>query len=186
MILSKKCIVCEKVFEKVKFMSVRDFENKKYCSRKCYYEYLKTNGSWIKGKTKETSKEIGKYAKGMVGNKRMQNYLKGGGKHPMKGLKQSEEWKTNISKGNKGKKHWNYQDGKTEPTQLLRKHREYQKWRIKVLERDNYVCQHCGSKTDYRMVVHHIKGFKEYPELGYEVSNGKTLCNSCHTKLHKN
>jgi len=185
--LTKECKLCKKVFERSKYTSYKEWGTKRFCSKKCWYSYrkeFKPYASPLKGRTKENCESIRMISEKMKGNQNMQNYLKGGGKHPMKGLKQSEEWGENISKANKGKKHWNWQEGKTDGTQLLRQHREYQQWRIKCLERDQYTCQHCGSTTDYQMAVHHIKGFKEYPELGYEPSNGITICNSCHMKLH--
>ncbi len=59
----------------------------------------------------------------------------------------------------------------------------YQQWRIIVLERDKYTCQHCET-TGGRLVVHHVKTFKIYPELRLEPDNGIVLCNDCHEKLH--
>ena len=49
-------------------------------------------------------------------------------------------------------------------------------------------CKECG-KTKEKIGVeninaHHIKDFMKYPELRYEIANGKTLCNSCHKKEH--
>ena len=35
-----------------------------------------------------------------------------------------------------------------------------------------------------KIVVHHKKDYKKYPELRCEDANGITLCNSCHQKLH--
>lgn len=34
--------------------------------------------------------------------------------------------------------------------------------------------------------VHHKKGWKDYPELRYDVDNCITLCRECHKLLHKN
>ena len=53
-------------------------------------------------------------------------------------------------------------------------------WRTSVFERDNYTCQECGSKQ--KLQAHHIKPYKAFPELRHELSNGKTLCKSCHEK----
>jgi len=58
--------------------------------------------------------------------------------------------------------------------------------------RDNKICQHCGLKQkdivkvgnqtkDY-LHVHHIKPWKDFPELRFDVTNGITLCWECHLK----
>jgi len=60
---------------------------------------------------------------------------------------------------------------------------EYQAWRIAVLERDEYTCQHCNQKGG-QLHCHHLKSFKTYPELRFEVSNGIVLCAKCHERLH--
>lgn len=62
--------------------------------------------------------------------------------------------------------------------------RKYYNWRIKVLERDHYKCQHCSSKNNLH--AHHIKRFVDYPELRFDINNGLTLCKSCHIEIHKN
>ena len=56
-------------------------------------------------------------------------------------------------------------------------------WRNAVLSRDKATCQHCGTKNG-TLVVHHIKPFETFPELRFEVSNGLTLCQPCHFKVH--
>lgn len=55
-------------------------------------------------------------------------------------------------------------------------------WRAAVLARDNYTCQNCNSKDN--LCAHHIKPKSKYIELCYEVSNGITLCGTCHEKEH--
>lgn len=62
-----------------------------------------------------------------------------------------------------------------------------QAWRKLVLARDNYICQLCfDEKVCKRINAHHIKSKEEFPELMYDVNNGQTLCNSCHTAIHGN
>lgn len=53
-------------------------------------------------------------------------------------------------------------------------------WRNKVLERDGHKCVWCGSTQD--LEADHIKPKSLYPKLRYDVSNGRTLCWSCHIK----
>ena len=56
---------------------------------------------------------------------------------------------------------------------------EYKKWRTSVFERDNFSCIKCGMNKTY-LHADHIKSWKDYPELRYEISNGQTLCIDCH------
>jgi len=62
----------------------------------------------------------------------------------------------------------------------LMNHKEYKKWRKDVFERDDYTCQNCKSKRGGNLEAHHIKGWDSYPNLRYCISNGLTLCKSCH------
>jgi len=55
-------------------------------------------------------------------------------------------------------------------------------WATMVKERDQK-CVECNSTNDLH--AHHIKQYKQYPELKYDVSNGVTLCAVCHRKYHK-
>ena len=64
-----------------------------------------------------------------------------------------------------------------------------QKWkrkRLKILRRDNYLCQECKryGKMIAAREVHHIKHSDEYPELAYDDNNLISLCHACHNKQH--
>ena len=61
---------------------------------------------------------------------------------------------------------------------------EYKEWRAKVFERDGYKCQICG-QIGGTLNAHHIKPYKDYPDLRHDVNNGVTLCKTCHKKVHK-
>lgn len=54
-------------------------------------------------------------------------------------------------------------------------------WRSAVFVRDDYTCQSCGARGG-RLHAHHLKPYKEYPELRHVLSNGVTLCIPCHRK----
>lgn len=51
-----------------------------------------------------------------------------------------------------------------------------------VKERDGNACIICDSQEN--LVVHHLNGFKDNPELRFEPSNGVTLCFTCHNHFH--
>ena len=55
-------------------------------------------------------------------------------------------------------------------------------WASMVKLRDGK-CTECGSIYDLH--AHHIKPYKDYPELRHDVNNGITLCGQCHRKWHK-
>lgn len=61
---------------------------------------------------------------------------------------------------------------------------EYKEWRRVVFERDNYTCLHC-SKCGSILNADHIKPWAYFPELRYDVTNGRTLCLNCHKKTYK-
>lgn len=56
------------------------------------------------------------------------------------------------------------------------------------LKRDFYLCQEClrQNKITVYDVVHHIKPYKDYPELALDVDNLISLCHSCHGKAESN
>ena len=58
---------------------------------------------------------------------------------------------------------------------------EYKIWRKTVFERDDYQCKKCNAKGVY-LTAHHIKSFAHYPELRFEINNGLTLCEKCHSE----
>lgn len=89
----------------------------------------------------------------------------------MKGVTLSEERKNILFRNH----------GKTSAQKSVRESTQYKDWRISIFERDNYTCQDCKVKGG-KLQADHIKPFAFYPELRFEMSNGRTLCVSCHTK----
>ena len=57
----------------------------------------------------------------------------------------------------------------------------YDEWRKEVLSRDKH-CVVCGG--DKHLHVHHLYGYKEYPDLRVDVNNGVTVCKFCHERYH--
>jgi hypothetical protein len=56
-------------------------------------------------------------------------------------------------------------------------------WRMKVFKRDSYTCQECGAK-DSTIQAHHIKPWKDNPDVRLDLNNGITLCLKCHKQIH--
>lgn len=57
------------------------------------------------------------------------------------------------------------------------------KWVDAVISRDRATCQHCGA-NNIELHAHHLKPYKQFPELRYELGNGITLCCKCHWNVH--
>ena len=65
---------------------------------------------------------------------------------------------------------------------------EYKEWRCSVYKRDNYTCQCCGDRSrknhPVRLEAHHIFNWNDNSDKRYEIDNGITLCQDCHTVFH--
>ena len=72
-------------------------------------------------------------------------------------------------------------------TRTMRLHRKLQSraylWTWDVLKRDHYQCRHC-SATNHLDAAHIIPKSRA-PTLRYHLSNGITLCRTCHEYFHQ-
>lgn len=149
------------------------------CTRaKTPYASLKGRISTFKGKhhTEETKK--------LLSNQRK------GNKSPMEGKTHSVEVRIKISqilrvRSAKGNKCHSYKDGKMVERKGQRRSNDYKRWRFDVFARDKFTCQKCFDNKGGNLNAHHIKPFADYEELRFDISNGITLCESCHKKEHK-
>lgn len=107
--------------------------------------------------------------KGMTG-------LYAGESNPFYGKKHTEETRAKM----RGARNGNWRNGASRKNDLIRKSIEYLDWKAQVFVRDGRLCIWCGSGD--RIEADHIKPFSTYPELRFVVSNGRTLCYSCHRK----
>ena len=81
-----------------------------------------------------------------------------------------------------GPENWNWKGGKAKHRRDPERSRyRALKWARAVRERDG-CCQECGETK--RLHAHHIKRWKDYPSLRYDLSNGITLCQTCHERAH--
>lgn len=135
--------------------------NSKYCSLSCTTTY--------RNKTDNPASRI--EAREKISNSRK-------GKPSYKRTKETlDEMKASIT----GVKHWNWQGGKTSETVRQRNSADYRSWRKQVYERDNYTCCFCGTRGGH-LNADHIKSWAYYPELRFDIDNGRTLCLECHYK----
>lgn len=77
-------------------------------------------------------------------------------------------------------------EGKRTANKVIRQSTEYKKWRLSVFERDNYTCVECGDHNyegrgkTVELHADHIKPFALFPDLRFDINNGRTLCKPCH------
>jgi len=84
-----------------------------------------------------------------------------------------------------GKDNPNWNFNKTnEERRSDRKYPKYNEWRIKVFERDNYTCQHCGDSKGGNLVAHHLNSYTNNVKQRTLLENGITLCETCHKDFH--
>lgn len=103
-----------------------------------------------------------------------------------RGKARSVETRKKISESTRGEKNWRWKGGSEEDRNerhVAMRRMEYKEWRTAVFQRDSYACRECGDNK--YVEAHHIFGWKDYPELRYDVRNGYALCRPCHKKADR-
>jgi 5-methylcytosine-specific restriction endonuclease McrA len=96
------------------------------------------------------------------------------------GRKLSLATRRKMSENNKGAKSHFWRGGKTAQSTIIRESLEYKLWREPVFKRDGYACVIGGKAHGRELQADHIKPFALFPELRFDVNNGRTLCPPCH------
>jgi len=87
---------------------------------------------------------------------------------------------------NKGENHHSWNPNLSQEDRELGRNIEgYSDWIYSVQNRDKYICQCCGKHISGDANTHHLDGYNWCKDKGLDVSNGVTLCKSCHTSFHK-
>lgn len=170
------CKTCEKSFTK----SHNPNRAYKYCSLGCMgldKEKSKRHSEVMYGKTAWNKGEKGrKEWMDTSGLNKSKPWNKG-----LKGLQTA--WNKGIINVHfVGEKNPNWKGGVTKINEKIRKSIEYKAWRTAVFERDNFTCVHCKESKPGKLNADHIKPFAYFPDLRFDINNGRTLCIDCHKK----
>lgn len=151
--MNKICKTCKKEFSKPINCSKKSWQRYSHCSKKCQNTQVVL-----------TCWECGGYFK-------VRNYRK----------ETAHFCSQNCSS--------EYRDeGKRTEDKKIRQSSAYKAWRTLIFEKDNYTCVFCkdrnyeGRGETLKLHADHIKPFALYPELRFDISNGRTLCIPCHLK----
>lgn len=87
----------------------------------------------------------------------------------------------NVKNYRRGPANNKWRGGITPQIQRIRTSVEMRGWRNAVFARDGFTCQICG-KHGGDLHADHIQPFALFPELRFEVTNGRALCIPCHRK----
>ena len=177
------CLQCHKLFNSRKGCATRV---PKFCSRKCSAIYNCSKPE-VKNKMSQAKKGRTAYNKLPTGirgclacNKNITFSI--GAHYQPKYC--SRECRNNAYKDYdysylRGENSHFWKGGVTKDNEVLRKSAKYRNWRIKVFERDKYTCQNCGQIGGF-LQADHINPFAYFPELRFDLDNGRTLCLNCH------
>ena len=187
------CLYCNKKFI-TKYYRWHELNGrKKYCSKKCYIDSQKVDR--IKLNCENCNKEIFVIPYRAYKRKNRVRFCSRqcqikivlpngywfGKKRPKS--KMGNAIKTMFkSKDVRGSANKNWKGGITPISKKIRNSLEYKEWRETIFKRDNYTCILCGNNQSGNLNADHIKPFALYPELRFNLSNGRTLCIECHKK----
>ena len=168
----KNCQECGKTYSRNPKYSSQQWLESKFCSRECLHlgEDRSNAGGWNKGLKTAEPKKCDACS---VVSLRVAFYSE----HKMY-LCQKHYWHLR----NHGRVLWGDDRPLITPEiTRLRRSKQYGEWRTQVFKRDDYTCQFCGV-LGVQIQADHIKEFAHFPELRFELSNGRTLCVPCHKK----
>lgn len=126
--------------------------------------------------TKETREKL---RKANLGRKHTEETKRKIGKAQI-GHKLSEEAKRKIGLVNRGVNNARWIKDRSIVLRNKRNDPIYQQWVKKIKKRDKNTCIVKHKSCSGYNIVHHIKGWAQYPKLRYEVNNGITLCQAHH------
>ena len=178
----KEFIVCKNCGKKFKPKKPYLIKQVKFCSHKCYSEFIKGLPSLNKGRkhTEQAKKNMRDGNNGHLAWNKGKTDV-----YSEKTLKKMSNKKIGIptwNKGLSGEKMPNWKGGlsylpySVDWTEILRE---------SIRQRDNHICYECEThqdELDRKLAVHHI----DYNKQNCDPENLISLCRSCHTKTNFN
>ena len=194
---TKNCRECGAEMTKSPHYSWAQWGSRVYCSRKCSTagtikdgkRFLFENGHLV---STSVRKKIGlrlmrnRNGEGNIGRKLSPEHRA----VAIRNLNRGVPW----NKGRRfpqvsGKNHYRWIEDRTKlsrtSNQGERRTSAYTYWRHEVWSRDEFQCLIANADCGGRLEAHHILGWKDYPELRYEIKNGITLCHFHHPRKRK-
>jgi hypothetical protein len=156
--LSKVCKTCAKIFDRKTPVTYKQWETTEFCSRSCKTKWQfdqfhrDRHPRWKGGEIKKICQSCS--ADFLVGLPRA---TKAKFCSPICKIRAQDR---GISSAN----------------EKVRKSNNYKEWRKGVFQRDDYTCGKHGG----RLYADHIQPFAVFPELRFDLANGRTLCVPCH------
>lgn len=151
-----KCIFCEEVI--IAKSASYNKPTRKFCSYSCRTAYSNKTTP----KTVNQIKSSRRVATLYMAHRIRTNKERASRSESMKGAK-SHFWKGGLTNANR----------------LLRNNAQTKRWKRDVLVRDDFTCKLCGQRGG-TLEVDHIKRWADFPELRWDLDNGRTLCKPCH------
>ena len=173
----RRCAYCDKEFVVKRGVNPK----KRHCSHQC------ANQATAPIRATKISESLirNTYAKGMKHTEELKAKMSARlrGNNYRLGIPHTVETLRQAAERMKGSKNHQYVDGfckeRHGERRVLAQQLDYKLWRKTVFERDDFTCQICGRRGG-KLQADHIKPWASYPELRFDVSNGRTLCVSCH------
>ncbi len=189
--LSKECLQCAQEYKKAYYESKKNFDERKFCSKKCANDAKRGKKLSLEHKEKIRAKGIGRKH-----TESSKEKMRGGRCHRWKGGKpKCVECNTQLSnvyakrcfpcwlKQAKGANASNWKGGLTPEKAAIRNSQEMVVWRQAVFSRDKFTCQMCR-QVGGNLHAHHVIPFAVDEEKRFDIDNGQTLCKPCHRIVH--
>ena len=193
----KHCAYCGVEFQRGTKEGTRDYIVRRYCSKKCghanrgniqrTYNLTPEGRERLSTKTRErvrklwtTDPEYRQRIVALLSRARLDPEIRDKRLRKMRATLSSPEFRQAHS----GERSVSWRGGLTSANGRIRGSLEYRRWKKAVLQRDGHICVLCGvnKAEDKTIVLHvdHIKPFALFPDLRFDVDNGRVLCKQCH------